>query len=489
MNYNPSIYEINTRVFIKKFGADTKLNDIPDSFWNKLSQKRFDYVWLMGVWKTSISAIEKYCFESELVNDYEKALKNWQKEDVIGSPFAIDVYEINESLGGLESLTKLKTKLNEMGIKLILDFVPNHFNADTKLLQTNPEIFLSVDKESFNKDSHTYYQPDKNEEKYYAHGRDPFFPAWQDTVQINFFSIEARKFLTEILLNLVEICDGVRCDMAMLALNNVFKNTWAGTLSKKNIEPLQSEFWADVIKTVKNKRNDFLFIAEAYWNLEWELQQLGFDYTYDKSFTDRLKNDSALSIKEHLNAKMDYQAKSLRFIENHDEERALSILGKEKSKAAAIIISTIPGMRFYYEGQFEGKKIKLPVQLGREPEEPVNNELVEFYNKLFTITKEDIFKKGEWKLLEPITSWEGNYSFNNIIAWHWTYQQEKRIVIVNYSNVVSTCRLKIDARGYPEIFELKDLLNNQDYLRSAEEVFHTGLYIELKPYQAHIFSY
>ncbi len=489
MNYNPSIYEINTRVLIKKFGAGAKLNDIPDSVWDKLSQKRIDYVWMMGVWKTCFSSIEKYCFESDLVNDYEKALKNWQKEDVIGSPFAIDVYEVNESLGGLESLVKLKTKLNANGIKLILDFVPNHFNADTKLLQTNPGIFLSVDKESFKKDSHTYYQPDKNEEKYYAHGRDPFFPAWQDTVQINFFSNEARKFLTGILINLVDLCDGVRCDMAMLALNNVFKNTWAGTLSKRNIEPLPTEFWADIIKTVKNKRNDFLFIAEAYWNLEWELQQLGFDYTYDKSFTDRLKNDPALSIKEHLNAEMDYQVKSLRFIENHDEERAFSILGKEKSKAAAIIISTVPGMKFFYDGQFEGKKIKLPVQLGREPEEPVNNELVEFYNKLFAITKEDIFKKGEWKLLEPVTSWEGNFSFHNIIAWHWTYQQEKRIVIVNYSNVVSTCRLKIDARGYPEIFELKDLLNNQDYLRSAEEVFHTGLYIELKPYQSHIFSY
>jgi len=489
MNNYPSIYEINTRVFIKKFGAGAKLNDIPDSFWDKLSHMRFDYVWLMGVWKTSFSSIEKYCFESELVNDYEKALKNWRKEDVIGSPFAIDVYEVNESLGGLESLIKLKTKLNAKGIKLILDFVPNHFNADTKLLQTNPEIFLSVDKESFHKDSHTYYQPDKNEEKYYAHGRDPFFPAWQDTVQINFFSTEARKFLTDILLNLINVCDGVRCDMAMLSLNNVFNNTWAGALSRKNIVPLTTEFWADVIRPVKNKRNDFLFIAEAYWNLEWELQQLGFDYTYDKSFTDRLKNDSAVSIKEHLNAEMDYQVRSLRFIENHDEERAFSILGKEKSKAAAIIISTIPGMRFFYDGQFEGKKIKLPVQLGREPDEQVNNELVEFYNKLFSITKEDIFKKGEWKLLEPITSWEGNYSFKNIIAWHWTYQQEKRIVIVNYSNVVSTCRLKIDTRGYPELFELKDLLNNQDYLRSAEEVFHTGLYIELKPYQSHIFSY
>lgn len=489
MIYHPSIFEINARIFLKRFGANTKLDEIPDKFIDQLCNKRIDYLWVMGVWKTCPSSVEKYCFEEGLVRDYEKALKNWKKEDVIGSPFAIDNYKVDESLGGMESLIKLKSRLNNRGIKLILDFIPNHFNADTSLLKTNPEIFLSVDKETCIKDSHTYYQPDISEEKYFAHGRDPFFPAWQDTAQINFFGTEARKFLTGTLLNLVKVCDGVRCDMAMLALNNVFKNTWAGTISKKNIEPLPQEFWGEVINSVKLERSDFLFIAEAYWNLEWELQQLGFDYTYDKSLTDRLKSDWALSIKEHLHAENDYQIKSLRFVENHDEERAITILGKEKSKAAAIIISTILGMRFYYDGQFEGKKIKLPVQLGREPDEQLNPENFEFYNQLFGIVKEDVFKKGEWKLLSTETSWGENKTFHNILAWQWTYDLERRLVIINYSNSISTCRLKLDVRDYPELFELKDLLNNQDYLRSAEEVYHTGLYIELKPWQAHIFSY
>lgn len=488
-NFHPSIYEINARIFLKRFGEKSKLDEIPDSFINQLSEKRIDNLWVMGVWKTSASSIEKYCFDEVLIKEYDKALKNWTKNDVIGSPFAIDVYEVNESLGGIDSLLKLKSELNKRGIKLILDFVPNHFNADTRLLKTKPEIFLSVDKESYLKDSHTYFQPNIDEEKYFAHGRDPFFPAWQDTVQINFFSSEARKFLIDTLKSFVTICDGVRCDMAMLALNNVFKNTWAGALSKKNIEPLQNEFWYEVIQSVKCVRSDFLFIAEAYWNLEWELQQLGFDYTYDKSLTDRLKYDSALSIEEHLKAEVDYQIKSLRFIENHDEERAIVAFGKEKSKAAAIIISTIMGMRFYYDGQFEGKKIKLPVQLGREPDEPPNNEIAEFYNKLFAITREDVFKYGEWSLLSHETSWEGNNSFRNILAWQWIYNNQKRIVVVNYSNIVSTCRLKLNVVGYPELFELNDLLNNQEYLRSSEEVYHTGLYIELKPWQAHILSY
>lgn len=489
MSYNPSIYEINTRVFLKRFGSGIKVNEVPEDIWQQLADKRFDFIWLMGIWRTCQSSVEKYCFEEDLIKNYNRALRNWQKEDVIGSPFAINVYEINESFGSIDHLLNLKEKLNRMGIGLILDFVPNHFNAETGLLKTNPDIFLSVDKESFLRDPHTYYQPDKDIEQYFSHGRDPFFPAWQDTVQVNFFSHHARNYLINVLIHLTDICDGVRCDMAMLALNNVFKNTWSGIISKNNYEPPPTEFWAEAIQKVKSKRKDFLFIAEAYWNLEWELQQLGFDYTYDKSLTDRLKSGYALAVREHLFAEKDYRIKSLRFIENHDEERAFTAFGKEKSKAASIIISTIEGMRFFYDGQFEGKRIKLPVQLGTEPHEHPNSEMIEFYCRLFQVTAIDIFKTGTWSLLETSTSWEGNTTFKNMIAYQWILDDRKRIVIVNYSEVVSTCRLKFDLSGYPGEFEMEDLLNNQKYIRSAEEVNSTGLYVELRPWQAHIFSY
>jgi len=489
MSYNPSIYEINTRVFLKRFGPNARIDKIPDDYLDYLSQLKIDYVWFMGIWKTCPSSVEKYCFEEGLVRNYSRALKNWQKEDVIGSPFAVDLYEINETLGSPEDLINLKSQLNRRGIGLILDFIPNHFNVESNLLKTNPDIFLNVDKELFDRDPHTYFRTGAEGENYFAHGRDPFFPAWQDTVQVNFFSRPARDFLSDTVLNLTGICDGVRCDMAMLALNNVFKNTWTGVLARTNQSEIKEEFWSETIRKVKNARPDFLFIAEAYWDLEWELQQLGFDYTYDKSLTDRLRSDYVSVIKEHLLAEDEYQRKSIRFIENHDEERAVPSFGKEKSKAAAIIISTVQGMRFYNDGQFEGKKIKLPVQLGREPEETINPEFSDFYNRLLAITSHRVFKEGKWLLLEPGTSWEGNHSFLNILAWSWNLNEEGRLVVVNYSNMISTCRLKFDLIGFPEEFELRDLLNDQNYLRSAEEIHSAGLFIELKPWQAHIFKY
>ena len=491
MSNNPSIYEINTRVWLRRFDQGiikSTLADVPDNYWDEFAAKGIDYIWLMGVWKICSSSVSKYCFEEDLVKSYKRALKDWRSEDVTGSPFAICNYELNPSLCDKNTLLKLKTKLNGKGIKLILDLIPNHFNADSGLIKSKPEIFLQVDKKQYEEDPHTFYQPVQNEPMYFAHGRDPFFPAWQDTIQVNFFSEEARTFLTGILMDLTKICDGVRCDMAMLALNNVFQNTWGGILKKNGFEKPEVEFWKYAIEKIKSERPDFLFIAEAYWNLEWDLQQLGFDYTYDKSLTDRLKSSSPKDVSDHLLADREYQKKSLRFIENHDEERAIAILGKEKSKAAAVIISTIPGMHFYQDGQFEGRKIKLPVQLNREPEETALIDLKEFYALLLQITKEEIFKHGKWELLTPLKAWENNTTFLNIMAWSWGLKSDKRIVVVNYSDKTSTCRVKLDLRGFQEELIIKDLLNNQTYTRSSEEVYHSGLFIELKAYQSHIFA-
>jgi Alpha amylase, catalytic domain len=492
ISFNPSIYEINTRVWLRRFDKEGKkavLSDVPPDYWDSLREKGIDYVWLMGVWQGCESTIEKYCFEENLMKEYSRALKGWKREDVIGSPFAIDDYNVNPAVGTYESLIELKTLLNSKGMKLLLDFVPNHLSANSSVIKSNPYVFLGVGKEFFNRDPHTFFQPFESEKAYFAHGRDPFFPAWQDTIQINFFSIDARTFLCNVLINLTKMCDGVRCDMAMLPLNNVFKNTWGTLLPSYGFEIPKTEFWAEAIRKVKEVRPDFLFIAETYWDLEWNLQQLGFDYTYDKKLTDRLGYAPNIPIKEHLMAETSYQQKSLRFLENHDEDRAIAVFGKEKSKAAAVIISTILGMRFYFDGQFEGKKIKLPVQLGREPEEIPVIGMREFYTKLLKITSKEPFRHGLWKLLEADQAWENNHTNENLFAWSWNYDNEKRLVIVNYSDQLSSCLIKFDVSGDLDEFTLDDLLNDKSYKRFPKEIANRGLYIELKPWQSHIFSY
>lgn len=475
-------------MWIKRFGSGLTISQVPKHVFRELADKGINIIWLMGVWKTSPSTIEKYCFEPELISAYNRCLKDWSKSDVIGSPYSIDRYEINPSIGSWNELIELKKYLNSIGVKLFVDFVSNHFSADSKYIQTNPEIFLKADEEFYQGDSFTFFKPDADPTNIYAHGRDPFFSAWTDTIQVNFFSLEARKFMTDILLKLMDVCDGVRCDMAMLPLNNVFQNTWLGVLNKHGFTRPDSEFWKSAISVVKRKNPEFIFLGEAYWDLEWNLQQLGFDYTYDKRLTDRLAANDLGGVRAHLQAEKSFQLKSARFLENHDEQRAVTKFGKHRSLAAAAVISTIQGMKFFFDGQFEGKKTKLSIQLGREPEEKICTGIREFYEKLLMITKAEIFQKGEWSMMQPLTIGYGNVSYENLFAWQWVLENERRIVVINYSYSTSQCRLKLDIKYDKKKITLIDLLTDELYERWVDEINNVGLYVELKGHQSHIFS-
>ena len=489
---NQKIYEINTRVWLKRFNKGEKkatLKDVPKSYWEQLKQLGIDYVWLMGIWQTCSSAVKKYCFENYLIDEYKRALPDWKEEDVIGSPYAIDKYEINPLIGTTRELEDLKKKLNSTGLKLILDFVPNHFNVESSYVKTNPEYFIQVSEEEYGKDTDTFFADGEGRNIFFAHGRDPNFPSWKDTIQLNYFSEQARRFMIDSLLTISGFCDGVRSDMAILALNEIFERTWGEVVDQDKKDIGEKEFWSLAIDEVKKKNSDFIFIAEAYWNLEWNLQQLGFDYTYDKRLTDRLKHENAQSVRAHLLANETYQKKSMRFLENHDEERAVKELGVERAKAAAVIISTLQGMSFYYDGQFEGCNVKLPVQLGREPIHETSNELYEFYTRLLKITDEEIFRRGNWKLLETKPSGNGDNTYNNLLIWHWTFEEKNILVAVNYSEYLSTCRVNFEINIDKTMIHLVDVLNNDEYDRMIEEINNEGLLIMLGGYNSHIFTF
>ena len=221
-NYYPRLLEINSRIWLRRFGKSFTLSSIPDEQIIQWKEKGIDMIWLMGIWDNNKAVINDYCFEPELIAAYNNALKDWKSEDVIGSPYSIDKYEINDLIGTKEDVLIFKRKLNDAGINLIFDFVCNHFSAKSSLIWANKEIFLPADEYIFKNDPYTFYPSPANSKEYLAHGRDPLFPPWKDTVQINFYSREARNFLINVLINLTELCDGVRCDMAMLPLNNIF---------------------------------------------------------------------------------------------------------------------------------------------------------------------------------------------------------------------------------------------------------------------------
>jgi hypothetical protein len=480
----PLIYEINTWVWLHelsvKYSRLITLATVPEEEWNTIGQFAMDAVWFMGVWERSPAGIDIANKNEGLLADFRRALPDYRTEDNVGSPYCVRRYEADRRMGGREGLAAARKELAQRGMKLILDFVPNHVAPDHPWIDDLPEYFIQGDRGDFDREPASFV--DKGG-KIFACGRDPYFPAWPDVLQLNAFNPGLRSAVIETLFDIAGQCDGVRCDMAMLLLNNIFERTWGQRAGERPV----ADYWPEIIPAIKSKNPDFKFIAEAYWDLEWELQQQGFDYCYDKKLFDRLEHENAESVRLHLMADLPYQERLVRFIENHDEPRAASTFHIEKEKAASVIISTLPGAKLFHEGQFKGRKIRLPVFLGRRPKETENIELRGFYHSLLGFVHNDVFRHGTWQLCER-TGWPDNQSYMNLIPYCWLKGEDRYLVVINFSDVQSQGNVKLpwnELQG--KRWQLVDVLSGSTYERTGDDMLHPGLYIDLGPWSPHLF--
>jgi hypothetical protein len=280
--------------------------------------------------------------------------------------------------------------------------------------------------------------------------------------------------------------------MAMLILNSVFINTWGDFLD----EPLpQIDFWVEIISGVKAHYPDFLFMAEVYWGLEGTLLQQGFRDTYDKTLYDRIGHGDIQKIRDHLQAPMDYQGRTVRFIENHDELRAAAAFGTEKSMAAAALVTTLPGATLLHEGQFTGRRVKLPVQIRRQPDEPPDENLSAFYHRLLAETRAEVYQSGEWQMLPLDPSSGENGTHWNLLAYGWrsgdSPAAERRVIVINLTNTRSQGIVQLAGWGKfaREDWCLHDVLDDAYYYRTGKQLNSEGLVVELKAYGAQIFRF
>jgi len=481
----PTLYEINTWVWLSELSLKTAtsvdLSSVPSAEWDAIAKFGFDAVWFTGVWERSPAGIAIANQNKNLVDDFHRALPDFTPEDNVGSPYCIRRYVVDKHLGGPAGLAIARRELAKRGMKLLLDFVPNHVAPDHPWVTEHPEYFI-----------HGNIEDDRNEPASYievhgsvfACGRDPYFPSWPDVLQLNAFQPGLRQAVIETVSSIAAQCDGVRCDMAMLLLNQIFERTWG---SRAGHRP-PTEYWGEVIPAIKRAHPNFRFIAEAYWDLEWELQQQGFDFCYDKRLYDRLEHDNAESVRLHLCADLAYQEKLLRFLENHDEPRATATFSPTKQRAAAVTMSSLPGARLFHEGQFEGRKIKLPVFLGRRPSEPADKELLAFYGRLLAAINAPVFRDGEWKLCER-SGWPDNPTFQNLAAWSWVKDDDRRLIVVNLSDSGVQACVQVpwsEVRG--QTWRLADALSDASYDRDGDDMLSLGVYVELGPWDCHFFQ-
>ena len=481
----PTVYEINTWVWLaelaRRSGEKINLGSVPATEWDAIAAYGFDAVWLMGVWERSPAGIAVANRNAGLLQDFRRALHDFHPSDNVGSPYCIRQYVVDPHLGGTEGLAIAREQLAKRGMKLLLDFVPNHVAPDHPWVVEHPDYFLQGSAEEARNSAGSYIEV---QSKFFACGKDPYFPAWPDVLQLNAFQPGLRQGVVETLASIAAQCDGVRCDMAMLLLNSVFERTWGARAGQMPT----TEYWDDVIPTIKRSNPDFLFIAEAYWDLEWELQQRGFDFCYDKRLYDRLEHESGESVRLHLCAALDYQSKLLRFLENHDEPRAAEAFPGAKEKAAAVTTSTLPGARMFHEGQFEGREVRLPVFLGRRPDESTDKDLQQFYRRLLKAIDRPVFRGGGWSLCER-HGWPDNSSYLNLVAWRWAQDGERYLIVVNLSDSKADAQIDVPwTEGAGRTWVLSDLLSDAVYERSGSEMLSPGLYVELEAWGYNVFQ-
>jgi hypothetical protein len=483
---NPLIYEINTWVWLDELSRREQrsltLASVHDADWDRIAALGFDAVWFMGVWERSPEGIRISMANEGLLSDFRRALPDFTDRDNVGSPYCVRRYAVDWYLGGPEGLAIAREKLVERGMRLILDFVPNHVAPDHPWVHEHPSYFIQGNEEDLKTDPRSFIAIG---DKVFACGRDPYFPAWPDVLQLNAFDPGLRSAVLETLSSIAGQCDGVRCDMAMLLMNSIFARTWG---ARAGAMP-ETDYWPEVIPAVKEKYPTFQFIAEAYWDLEWALQQQGFDYCYDKRLYDRLEHEPAENVRLHFCADLAYQEKLLRFIENHDEPRAAATFTPEKHRAAAVTALTLPGARLLHEGQLEGRRVRLPVFLARRPEESPDFELLAFYQQLLAALRRGGVLQGAWRLCERV-GWEDNPSFMNLVSWCWQQGEARCIIVVNLSDAPAQGRVRApwdDLKG--RRWRLQDAFTTEVYERDGDEIRDQGLYVDVPAWGFHFLEW
>jgi glycosidase len=482
----PSLYQVNTRVWLtdlaRRLGRPATLDDVPDAELDQLAETGFDWVWLLSVWQTGPAARAVSLSNPEWRHEFQETLPDLTDDDIPGSGFAITGYAVHDRLGGDAALARLRRRLADRGLRLMLDFVPNHMAPDHPWVEEHPEYFVAGTELDLARAPKNYtWVKRRNGDLLLAHGRDPYFPGWPDTLQLNYGNPATQEAMIAELVRIAGQCDGVRCDMAMLVLPDVFERTWGVRA------PL---FWPDATRRVRESHPGFVFMAEVYWDLEWTLQQQGFDYTYDKRLYDRLREGHARPVREHLYAGLDYQDRMARFLENHDEPRAAAAFPAGVHEAAAVITFLSPGLRFFHQGQFQGRMKRISPHLGRAPDEPINAELAKFYDRLLAVLRRPAVRDGRWQLLECVPAWDGNWTWDCFLAFAWDGPAGERLLVtVNDAPNQSQCHVRFP---FTELagrqWRLTDLLGPAVYDRAGDELQSRGLFVDAAPWQAAVFS-
>jgi hypothetical protein len=473
-------------------GRSVGLADIARDDLGDVIDLGFDLLWLTSGWRIGPQSRRIWRSTPWVQEQRMTLVPDGTDDDIVGWPDAIADYAPSRSIGGEEGLRALRSRLAEAGIGLILDFVPNHTATDHPWVRQHPERYVRATDEQRTADPEAYFEVRSEGRHWIAHGRDPNYPPWPDTAQLDHRRADLRKAMIGKLKDIATLCDGVVCRMAMLVLDDVFRATWA----ERSIAPtdaedtLQSgEFWWHAGTEVRNAYPDFLLIGEAYWGTEWRLQRLGFDYTFDQPLLGRLLSGDAPSVLAHLRADEEYQRRSVRYLEHRGEPAIAAQVGPAQHRALALAVATAPGMLLLSDTQVLGHHRTVARQVGRYPDESGDEGLRDLYTRLMEATEDEVFRLGHAIRIEPQSAWPGNSTHEGTLARLWVGPHRHfRLVVANLTPFPAQAYVPIHV---PELagmeIHLDDQISPDSYVRDGDDLLTRGLYLDVPAFGCHLF--
>ena len=363
----------------------------------------------------------------------------------------------------------------------MLDFVPNHTALDHPWTKTHPDFYVQGSEQALAAQPENYCRIETGQgPRILAHGRDPNFPGWPDTLQLDYANPALQAAQMAELATIAGQCDGVRCDMAMLPLPEVFQRTWGCT---------PSPFWPKAIAAVRDAHRGFTFLAEAYWDLEWELQQQGFDYCYDKRLYDRLRHGRCRRHSRPSGGRARLPGSA----------GALSRESRRAARRGGLSLAAASGGR--HRHVFRAGPEVLPSRpvrgrAGRRagafapgPARSPQPDIVAFYDRL--LVPRSARRLSQWRLVvDPAATGLGRQS--DMAGLHCLClahgERQRYVVVVNYSDHQAQCRLRLPFAGLTgRQFRLVDMMGSEVYWRDGDGLIEPGLYIDLGAWRCNVF--